>query len=194
MQAALFLSRVPAKAIAITLASSSLFGAAIIFLRGILEPNAADIFFVAMIPLSLALFYLPIDSRRGTCPRHGVMPAESHYLKSVRENFFKNRTLYVVIFVFALVFGMQIGLGADTARAFPGYAALSFSIPGVLLLITYYGFNRSINFRTLCLVVLLSTIVSLLPWDLTRADFIAAQGDRVCRIHLVRSLCHRHIS
>lgn len=170
VQAALFLSRVPAKAIAITLASSSLFGAAIIFLRGILEPNAADIFFVAMIPLSLALFYLAYRFKgEGPARRHGVMPAESHYLKSVRENFFKNRTLYVVIFVFALVFGMQIGLGADTARAFPGYAALSFSIPGVLLLITYYGFNRSINFRTLCLVVLLSTIVSLLPWGFDTA-------------------------
>lgn len=164
---AMFLSRTDPPSIAVTLAVSSMIGAVLLWLRLELPQPTASVMGVALVPCSMILFYYTnrFQDERIKVACEALIGTSGDY-QSAQDSISKFKTLFIVFFVFALVFGVQIGIGSGGDGAVSPYVSLAFAVPGPLLLIVYYGFKRSINFRTLCLVVLMAAIVPLLTWNI----------------------------
>lgn len=165
-----FLARCPARSIASCLALGSLLGAVFLLVRLLLASDAGQGFSLFLMPLSMLCFWLserfanpmgdgkaaPLRQKGGDSWAGGWILAWSN-LKTYRD-------LYLVILVFGLVFGVQIASRFALTSLSAVAVAIAFAVPGPVLLVVYYGFRRAINFRTLCLAVLMLTVAALLPW------------------------------
>lgn len=161
---ALFLSHRNMGETVLCLSIGSIVGALLLMCGFLLVSRAGEIFMFLFAPASLILFLVSHRCRPGAVGVGGKSSLDQGFdAKAFWGEARKYDGLCWVILVFGIVFGMQIGMGFN-GDASLAVAAASFLVPGVLMVTTYYVFKRSVNFRTLCFLVLMLALSALLPW------------------------------
>lgn len=162
VNAALFLSSRDPGGVARCLSIGSLVGGALIVCCLLLVPVAGAVLAVVLLPASFCLYCASCRGR--ATEKSEVELLRDEQRRPVRERVREFWRLYLIIVAFAFVFGFQIGTQADGTDLSRFVVGASFLVPGVVLLVLFYGMKRSVNLRTLCLVILLCSVAALLPW------------------------------
>ncbi len=173
--AALFLSSRDVGEVARCLCIGSLVGGVLLVSCQLFVSQAGAVFASALVPASLALHCWSCAERAGDVGSGAKRPMSAGVGERAEGAGFSGCSvvsrvlreyvnLYLTIFVFGLVFGLQIARGLQDVELPSVVVGASFLAPGIVLIVLHYGLKRSVNLRTLCLAILLCSVAALLPW------------------------------
>lgn len=162
---AAYLARRSIGEIALSLSASSLLGALLVIFEMLLLPNAATVFSALFIPISLLLFCMShrCQSAQARTYHRAIIARQPSTWAAIRGVGVYSK-FFLMIVVFGLTFGFHIGATFSEIAVSSILIDIALLLPGLALVVTFYVFKRTINFRTLSAVILLLTIAAMLPW------------------------------